>query len=64
MTSYLYEFIGKCDRAGITPDEKHIDAFLNQYNKFSLRENFIKFCFYNWEDRKNELKMDKILNIF
>lgn len=63
MIGYLYEFIGRCDNARVTPDEKHIDAFLNQYNRIDLRNNFIRFCFYNWEDRKNDKKMSELLNI-
>lgn len=51
----LLEFVGKCDRAGITPNEKHIDAFLNSIDRYDLRINFIKFCFYHWENRRNIL---------
>lgn len=58
MMHFLYKFIRLCDSAKITPCERDIDAFLQNLDRLDLREKFIKFCFYNWEQRKNK----KIMN--
>jgi hypothetical protein len=51
MIDLLYEFCLRCDKAKVVPAEKEIDAFLMSIDKWELREEFIKFCFYNWENR-------------
>jgi len=51
MISLLYEFCYKCDKAKIVPSEKEIDLFLRMVKREDLREYFILFCFYNWENR-------------
>lgn len=59
MDLLLFEFVLRCDSGGITPDEKHIDAFLHSAGKWNKenRERFIKFCFYDWENRK-QIRVD------
>jgi hypothetical protein len=61
MTVFIYEFIHKCDSAGVTPAETQIDWFLKMVNKPQYRDSFIKFCFYHWENRHNEIFMTNIL---
>jgi len=58
----LYEFCQKCDKMGITPAEKEIDLFLNYINKKEYREDFIRFCFYNWENRYTYLELKVLSN--
>jgi hypothetical protein len=55
MIGLLYEFCTKCDKAGVVPAEKEIDLFLRMVKRKDLREYFIKFCFYNWENRYIEI---------
>jgi len=52
----LYEFCYKCDKDKLIPSEKEIDLFLQMVKRDDLREDFIKFCFYNWENRYLFLK--------
>jgi len=61
MIGLLIEFVKRCDRANVTPYEKHIDAYLNSVDRYDLREKFIKFCFYNWENRDN--KIEELLRV-
>ena len=51
MITLMYDFINQCEVLGYTPDERHIDAFLNKANAMHHRNSFIKFCFYSWENR-------------
>lgn len=51
MIGLLYEFCINCDKARVTPAEKEIDLFLRMVGREDLREYFILFCFYNWENR-------------
>ena len=62
MDSLLYTFIYKCDKVNLLPSESHIDMYLKGCNRLDLRTNFIKFCFYNWEIRKDADKVEAILN--
>ena len=55
MIGLLYEFCNKCDKAGVVPAEKEIDLFLRMVKRKDLRKEFIKFCFYNWENRYIEI---------
>jgi hypothetical protein len=58
----LFEFIALMDSFKITPSESHIDSYLNeQKDKNKLRVYFIKFCFYYWERRKDEIFIDKLM---
>ena len=50
MIVLLTEFVLRCRKAGIVPNEKHIEAFLNSHNKIKYRETFIKLCFYHWNE--------------
>ena len=61
MITTLYDFINQCNRLKYTPDESHIDAFLSTINKEEYREDFIKFCFYNWENRMQV--MDRLVEL-
>ena len=60
MISLLIEFVKTCDRVNLTPSEKHIDAFLNSVGEYRYRDRFIRFCFYEWENRDN--KINELLN--
>ena len=51
MITLLYDFINQCQNLGVTPNESHIDAFLRKADGLRYREDFIRFCFYNWERR-------------
>jgi hypothetical protein len=51
MTAQLADFINQCNKQNITPSERHIDYFLTTVNRLDLRNSFIHFCFYNWENR-------------
>ena len=55
MIALLYDFQNQCSKAGILPSERHIDAFLMKVCRMDLREHFIKFCFYSWENRMEVL---------
>ena len=59
----LFEFIGKCNSVGMTPSEKEIDAFLISCDAVKERDNFIKFCFYNWERRNDYKFMNKFIEL-
>lgn len=56
MISLMYDFQNQCSKAGITPSERHIDAFLRKVCRMDLREDFIRFCFYSWENRMEVLE--------
>ena len=56
MIKLLRIFVKRCDSLELTPDERHIDSFLENLNLEHLRTHFIYFCFYNWE--KRHLKLD------
>lgn len=63
MIEIILDFIGKCNANNITPDEKHIDAYLNVINRLDLRDNLIKFCFYNWEERNNTNFINRLIDV-
>ena len=56
MISLMYDFQNQCSKAGIVPSERHIDAFLMKVCRMDLREHFIHFCFYSWENRMEVLE--------
>jgi len=57
----MYDFIHQCDKLNYTPDEKHIDAFLKKADAMQHRNSFIKFCFYNWDNRMEV--MEKLVKL-
>jgi hypothetical protein len=59
----IRSFIARCDNEGVTPVERHIDAFLDIVKMQHLRCVFIKFCFYCWEDRHTATIDDLLVNI-
>lgn len=61
MITLLYDFSNQCSKAGIVPSERHIDAFLMKVYRTDLREEFIKFCFYSWDNRMEVL--DKLTQL-
>jgi len=61
MITLMYDFINQCEVLGYTPDERHIDAFLNKTDSMQYRNSFIEFCFYHWEDRMEV--MEKLVNL-
>ncbi len=61
MIGLMYDFINQCDKLGYTPDESHIDAFLNKVGAMEHRNKFIKFCFYSWDNRMEV--MEKLINL-
>jgi hypothetical protein len=68
MIRLLRIFVKHCDDLELTPDERHIDSFLENLNLENLnlehlRTHFIYFCFYNWEKRHLKLDLLKELNI-
>lgn len=63
MIKPLKLFVKYCDSLELTPDETHIDSFLENLNLEHLRTHFIYFCFYNWEKRHLKLDLLKELNI-
>jgi len=63
MIGIILDFIGKCNENNITPSEKHIDAYLNVINRLDLRDNLIKFCFYNWEERNNTNFINRLIDV-
>lgn len=50
MISYLTEFVIRCKKAGIKPNEKHIDAYLSSIGKTKYTEPFIRICFWYWDE--------------
>jgi hypothetical protein len=50
----LEGFIGRCKRLKVVPDEKHIDVYLEQCNSLEMRNIFIKYCFYYWDQNNIE----------
>lgn len=56
MITLMYDFINQCQKLGYTPNEKHIDAFLKKADGMEYRDEFIKFCFYNWERRMEAME--------
>jgi hypothetical protein len=60
----LKMFITEMELWKLVPSEHHIDVFLRKYepNK-EIRENLIKFCFYNWEQRNDETLIKRLEEI-
>ena len=56
MISYLTEFVYSCSSVGIVPDEKHIIAYLRKVNRIDLKDDFIRFCFYCWENKEEMIE--------
>ena len=61
MKKTLYKFIRTFDRANITPNENHIKEFLTEENQLHLKDDFIRFCFYNWEHRRDRNMTEQLL---
>lgn len=52
----LCKFVTVCDRAKLTPCDKHIKAFLTSLDRLDLEHEYIKFVFYHWENRHQKIK--------
>jgi hypothetical protein len=63
MISLLYDFVNQCNERDVTPDDRHVKGFLKVVNREDLAEQFIKFCFYHWEDRMHMIQQIEKLNI-
>jgi len=50
MINYLTEFVLRCHKKGIRPDESHIQAYLGNVGKLEYLEPFIKICFWYWDE--------------
>ena len=57
MEIKLLEFIGVCNLLNLTPDDKHIKAFLNSCGSHQYLNKFIKYCFYYWEERSYDTNL-------
>jgi hypothetical protein len=52
----LLEFVLKCNNHNITPSEQEIMSFLTVSNKVYLFNEWVRLCFYNWEEMVEEVK--------
>ena len=57
MENKLLEFIGVCNLMDVTPDDKHIEAFLNSCDSHQYLNKFIKYCFYYWNERSYNVSL-------
>ena len=67
LNKIILSFVFHCDRKEITPDEKHIDSFLDSLtlvkNAKKFRNSLICFCFYYWERRNDKEFMAQLLGL-
>lgn len=67
LNKIILSFIFDCNRKEITPDERHIDSFLNSLNLVKnaqqYRNSLICFCFYHWERRNDKEFMAQLLGL-
>lgn len=62
----VLHFIIDCDRQEITPDETHIDSFLDRFSirkVESIRNSLIRFSFYHWDNRNDKEFMAQLLGL-
>jgi hypothetical protein len=62
MISLILEFVHRCNKANVTPSDKEIDAYLMYVDRMDLKDDFIKFCFYNWEKRNDNDFINELIN--
>ena len=60
MICLLYEFCARLHKANVVPNDRIIELYLMSVQRLDLKDEFIKFCFYNWENKFDAL--EKIIN--
>lgn len=67
LNKIILSFVLDCNRKDITPDESHIDSFLNSLTLVKkaqqYRNSLICFCFYYWERRNDKEFMAQLLGL-